>query len=100
MFIKKQFIALYVVATVLLLAAVAFKIRYDTVRHFHGVCNDGVGQPYMDFIHQLHGLSESGNTKELSRVLGAADTNSLYISSVWLYGDVDAYRTSIQKILK
>jgi hypothetical protein len=100
MFIKKHFIVLYVIATVLLLAVVAFKIKYDTVRHFHGVCNDGVGQPYQDFIHQLRGLSESGNTKELSRVLAAADTNSLDIYSVWLYDDVDAYRASIQKILK
>jgi len=72
----------------------------STLHRFHGVCNDGVGQPYQDFIHHIRGLSETGDTKELGRVLAAADTNSLDIYSVWLYGDVDAYRTSIQKILK
>jgi hypothetical protein len=100
MFIKKHFIVLYVIATVLLLAVVACKIKYDDVRYYHGLCNDGVGQPYVDFIHQLRGLSESGNTKELSRVLAAADTNSVLICDVWLSGDIDAYRASIQKILK
>jgi hypothetical protein len=79
---------------------VASKTKYDDVRYYHGLCNDGVGQPYMDFIHQLRGLSESGHTTELSRVLAAADTNSLLICNVWLYGDDDAYRSSITNILK
>ncbi|HEV2434924.1 MAG TPA: hypothetical protein VG077_02905, partial [Verrucomicrobiae bacterium] len=79
---------------------VAGKTKYDDVRYYHGLCNDGVGQPYVDFIHQLRGLSDSGNTKELSRVLAAADTNSVIICDVWLSGDMDAYHASIQKILK
>jgi len=79
---------------------VAGKTKNDDVRYYHGLCNDGVGQPYVGFIHQLRGLSESGNTKELSRVLAAADTNSLVICNVWLYGDGDAYRSSITNIFK
>jgi len=100
MFIKKHFIVLYVIVTVLLLAVVTFKIKYDTVRYYHGLCNVGVGQPYQDFVHQLRDFYESGDTNSLGRALAAADTNSLDIYSVWLYGDYDAYRSSIKKILK
>ncbi len=73
--------------------------RTMTAHYFHGVCNAGVGQPYQDFIHQLRGFYESGDTNKLGRVLTMADTNSLDIYSVWLYEDYDAYRSSIRKIL-
>ena len=99
--IKRNRAVILTVAIMLPVLAVVWSYAHvSTVREFHGVCNVGVGQPYQDFIHHLHELSESGNTKELNRVLAAADTNSLDIYTVWLYDDFDGYRASIQKILK
>jgi hypothetical protein len=99
--IKRNRAVILAIAVMLLLMVVEWGFASaSTLHRFHGVCNDGVGQPYQDFIHQLRGLSANGNTKELGRVLAAADTNSLDIYSVWLSGDVDAYRASIQKILQ
>jgi len=105
--IRRNRAVISVIVTMLILMVlegylVAFKTKVDTVRSFHGICNDGVGWPYGNFIHQLRELSDSGNTEGLSRVLHAADSdsNKIAIFGVWLYQDEDAYRSSITNILR
>src|SRR6266404_6050522 len=79
---------------------IAFRTENVTVRHYHGLCNVGVGQPYADFIHQLHLMSESGDTNKLASVLRRADEHSRDIYDVWLADKRDAYQKSIDEILK
>ena len=72
----------------------------DVHRHYHGLCNRGVGQPYTEFTHQLRVLSERGDAAALARALHEADEHSGDIYRVWLDDDDTAYRTSIQQALR
>ena len=67
---------------------------------YHGICNGGVGQPYADFIRELRKMADSGDTNRLATVLRRADERSRSIFDVWLYDDRDAYRKSLDEILK
>ncbi len=67
---------------------------------YHGICNGGVGHPYAGFIHELRKMAESGDTNRLATVLRRADERSLDIHDVWLYDEYDAYRKSLDEILK
>jgi hypothetical protein len=109
MFIKTRTIVILVVllTTVVgvVLAAewrfVAFMTEARAIHNYHGICNGGVGQPYEDFIHQLRTMAERGDTNRLATVLRRADERSRDIYQVWLDGyHHDAYRNSIQEILK
>ena len=104
MFIKARTIVILGVVIVLAMIAewkfVSFMTEDRTIHNYHGICNDGVGQPYADFVHELRTLSESGNTNALARVLRGADEHSRDIFEVWLANRRDAYRESIHEILK
>ena len=71
-----------------------------TRRHFHGLCNVGVGQPYQELMKRLRHLHETGQTEKLGRALATTDTRSPDMYDVWLSDDYDKYRFSIQEILK
>ena len=80
----------------------AFLKVAKTIHNYHGICNSGVGDPYADFVHQLRGIAESGDTNKLVTILRRADERSRDIYEVWL-GDGyenDIYRRSIHEILK
>ncbi|MGD0812497.1 MAG: hypothetical protein ABSA83_02740 [Verrucomicrobiota bacterium] len=79
---------------------VAFTTEARTIHGYHGICNDGVGQPYADFIRQLRTMAESGDTNRLVAVLRRADEHSRDIYDVWLADERDAYRESLHEILK
>jgi hypothetical protein len=107
MLLKSSGVTFWLVATLLLMALEwaylghrVSTIRVETVRHYHGLCNRAVGEPYRGFVHQLRVLSEGGDTNKLNRVLRIADERSMDIYSVWLYDDADAYRSSIEGALK
>jgi hypothetical protein len=67
---------------------------------YHGICNGGVGEPYADFIRELRKIAESGDTNRLATVLRRADERSRDIYGVWLDDKRDAYRRSLDEILK
>jgi hypothetical protein len=75
-----------------------------SVHNYHGICNEGVGRPYQDFVHQLRTIAESGDTNRLVTVLRRADERSRDIYDVWLGDGLpsyhDKYRESIHEILK
>jgi hypothetical protein len=108
MFIKTRYIVIaaivMVVAVVVVVVAgwsfVGLMAETRAIHGYHGLCNGGVGQPYADFVHRLRTLSESGDTNTLAHVLRRADEHSRDIYDVWLDADPDAYRKSIQEILK
>lgn len=104
MHIKKSILISAIVVIVLLMTAegkfVAFMARTDAIRHYHGLCNYGVGQPYAEFVHQLRVLCEGGDTNALARILHNADEHSRDIYEVWLNDDPDAYRKGMREILK
>ncbi len=79
---------------------VASMTRTEVMHGYHGLCNGGVGEPYADFVHQLRALCESGDTNALARALRRADERSRDIYDVWLADKRNAYRESIQDILK
>jgi len=96
-----------VVATVIVVAAMIFEWKFAAsmgaayAKHgYHGICNGGVGQPYEDFIRKLRMMAESGDTKRLATVLRRADERSRDIYDVWLQDERDAYRKSLDEILK
>ena len=100
MFIKTWII---VVAIITIILAMIFEWQFAeglTSHRYHGLCNAAVGRPYVDFVHQLHSYYESGDTNALGRALSGADKRSGDIYRVWLEDKPDAYRTSIQAILK
>lgn len=107
MFIKTYVIIIFAGVVLSLMAAEwryvgnrkAEEARIHTVREYHGLCNTGIGQPYTDFVHQVRGIYESGDTNRLGRVLRGADEHSQDIYIVWLDGKEDAYRSSIQAVL-
>jgi hypothetical protein len=107
MFIKTHVIVICAGIVLLLMAAEwryvgnrkAEQARIHTAREFHGLCNRGIGQPYTDFVHQVRGIYESGDTNRLGSVLRGADEHSQDIYIVWLDGKDDAYCSSIQEIL-
>jgi len=78
----------------------AFMAQSSAIHNYHGICNDGVGQPYEDFIRQLRMMAESGDTNRLATVLRRADEHSRDLYEVWLAGNRGAYRESIHEILK
>jgi hypothetical protein len=67
---------------------------------YHGICNGGVGEPYSNFIRELRKMAESGDTNRLAAVLRRADERSRDIYDVWLDDKRDAYRRSLDEILK
>jgi hypothetical protein len=67
---------------------------------YHGICNGGVGEPYSDFIRELRTMAERGDTNRLAIVLRRADEHSRDIYDFWLDDKQDAYRKSIQEILR
>jgi hypothetical protein len=71
MFIKARTIVILGVAIMLAMIAewkfVSFITEGQTIHNYHGICNDGVGQPYADFVHELRSLSESGLTRSPER---------------------------------
>lgn len=67
---------------------------------YNGTCNGGVGRPYADFIRELSKMAESGDTNRLATVLRRADERSRDIYDVWLDDKQDAYRKSIDEILR
>jgi hypothetical protein len=79
---------------------VAFTTEARTVHGYHGTCNAGVGRPYVDFIHELRTIADSGDTNRLTIVLRRADERSGDIYDVWLANKEHAYHESIQVILK
>ena len=104
MFIKKRTLLILVVVVISAMIGewqyVAFRTEVHAVRKYHGLCNTGVGWPYSDFIHRLRTLSESGDTNQLTRALRRADERSRDMFHVWLDDKPDAYRRSIDEILK
>ncbi len=73
--------------------------RYD--KHaYNGIYNSGVGRPYEDFIHELRKIAESGDTNRLMTVLRRAENHSRDIYDVWLFDDHEAYRKSLEEILR
>lgn len=67
---------------------------------YNGIYNSGVGHPYEEFIRELRKIAESGDTNRLMTVLRRAEQHSSDIYAVWLYDDHDAYRKSLDEILK
>ena len=65
----------------------AFMAQSSAIHNYHGICNDGVGQPYEDFIRQLRMMAESGDTNRLATVLRRADEHSRDLYEVWLAGE-------------
>ena len=108
MFIKKGYLilfaAFFVAATISMMAAEWKFSRWlaqaDFVHNYHGICNDGVGRPYADFVKHLRKLAESGDTNTLTRVLINADKRSGDIYEVWLADNRNAYKDSLTEILK
>ena len=85
----------------------AFMATGQAIHNYHGICNQGVGWPYKEFVHQLRTIAESGDTHRLTTVLRRADEHSRDIFDVWLGIDADgadleadAYKKSIDEILK
>ena len=104
MFAKTHSTAFLIVA---ILAAMFVEWQYFAVtrearlvHYYHGLCNGGVGNPYVDFIHRLRVLDENGDTKGLTRALRKADEHSHDIYNVWLYDKPGAYRESTVESLK
>ena len=79
---------------------VASSTEVRIIRHYHGLCNGGVGQPYADFVHQLRTLQENGDTNGLARALRGADERSRDIYGVWLADKRNVYLESTREILK
>ena len=104
MFIKVEGIVFLIAVVVLAMFAewqyFAVTREAKIVHHFHGLCNGGVGMPYVDFIHELRVLNDSGDANALSRALRRADEHSHDIYHVWLDDKPTAYRESTQDILK
>ena len=105
MFIRTRTIVILALLLIAVLAAewksVAFITEAQAIHNYHGVCNTGVGRPYEEFIHQLRTMAESGDTNKLAAVLRRADERSRDIYEAWLDAyNPDAYRKSIQEILK
>jgi len=67
---------------------------------YNGIYNSGVGHPYEEFVRELRKIAESGDTNRLMTVLRRAEERSSAIYAVWLYDDHDAYRKSLDEILK
>jgi hypothetical protein len=88
MFIKTRYMVITGIAVICVMAAewkyLRWSVEAGVVHKFHGVCNDGVGQPYTDFIRALRGLAQKGDTNALVRVLVKADKSSRDIYEVWL----------------
>jgi len=104
MFIKTRYIVIASIVVIVALAVkwnfVAFMAETRAIHGYHGLCNGGVGEPYVEFVHRLRTLSESGDTNTLARVLRRADEHSRDIYGVWLDAKPDAYRESIHEVLK
>lgn len=100
---KRTILALAVLVTVAMVFEwkfVSLMAEGRAIHNYHGICNGGVGEPYSDFIHQLRTICESGDTNRLAAVLRRADQHSRDIYGVWLGGDRDAYRKSIDEIFQ
>jgi hypothetical protein len=96
-----------VLAAVIVVAAMIVEWKFAVsmgaayAKHgYHGICNGGVGQPYEEFIRELRKIAEGGDTNRLAAVLRRADQRSRDMYDVWLYDDRDAYRESLNEILK
>ena len=107
MFIKPRIMVILAIAVVLVMISEWKYVEITTairatrdIREYHGLCNYGVGWPYAEFVHGLRELQESGDTNKLSQVLRRADDHSHVIFDVWLYGKSDAYKNSIEEILR
>ncbi len=72
----------------------------SAIHNYHGICNDGVGRTYEGFIHELRTMAEAGDTNRLVTVLHRSEEHSRDLYEVWLAGDRDAYRKSLDEILK
>jgi hypothetical protein len=94
-------LAVVVVAAMIVEWKFAASMGAAQAKHgYHGICNGGVGNPYADFIRELRKMAESGDTNQLATVLRRADERSRDIYDVWLYDDRDAYRKSLDEILR
>jgi len=92
--------AAFVAAMIVEWKFVAFMTEARIVHGYHGICNGGVGRPYADFMHELRTIAGSGDTNRLATVLRRADERSRDIYDVWLADKHDAYKESVNEILK
>jgi hypothetical protein len=104
MYIKTRVIVVLIVAIVLAMVAewqyVALVTKVNTLRYCHALFDAEVGEPYVEFIHQLRMLSDSGQADKLGQALRGADEQSLDIYNVWRSDNADAYASSIHKMMK
>ena len=78
----------------------SFKIRAETAWYYRGLCDSGVGTPYIAFVHTLRELHEAGRTDELGAALAFAYEHSFDICRVWREKEEAGYRAIVEKAVR